>query len=268
MNSINPTGGLSPAARKAIQEALVLGIVRPILPAPLPPHLIPPSEDFRGIDPEYLKRRLLQQQEGNVVQAEPRAPKDQEAAALIFTFGDFVGTSLNNIIESGQEGAAVEGQIRTVLPGGYHPDNLDALATFIYKATRIWQKEAGLYNEDEAEEGEEKADYDYNYTQLYSTETVKALNGTQHAAAVRDWFYVNYGIETGVVGYDKNRKVFEQLWDRTLGVLRIKKMYRSAYRTKFGKDYRGGQDGALQYVVNNHYSCVIKEIRDPIHLER
>ena len=57
----------------------------------------------------------------------------------------------------------------------------------------------------------------------------------------------------------RDRFGFEWLWKDTIEVLELTRWQRS----KFGGYWLGGEEGSLQQIVNNHYGCVIKEIRDP-----
>ena len=198
---------------------------------------------------EHFKNNPPLQQGNDPFQSKPRPPDEKEKEALIFTFGETMGNHLINIIEIGQAGVGSEGKIRMVLPSGYDSNNLDLLATFIYEATRVWQIDVGQFLEDRNEDN-----YDYTYKDLYELE----LTSTQHAEAVKDWFYVNYGIETGEVSFAKDQIKFEGLWKKTLTVLGLTRLQ----RFKFGDEHLGGQEGTLQQTVNNHYACVILGIRN------
>ena len=206
-------------------------------------------EQLEDLQANFAPAIGQKQQGANAAQVQFRPLWDQEVEALVFTFGDTVAKRLIDIIELGPAGEAPTGKIRLVLPSGYNPDDLDSLATFIYEATRVWQIDVGQFLEDRDEDNP-----DYTYKDLYKLE----LTSTQHAEAVKDWFYVNYGIETGEVSFAKDQIKFEGLWKKTLTVLGLTRWDRS----KFGKKNRGGQERALQQTVNNHYGCVIKALRD------
>ncbi len=254
-NVIGPSGFSNPELNEAIRDAVMTGNIRPITEVvDIPPrHLETPWDDVKAIAKELQAGRApaigQRQQKDNSPQVRSRSPDEPEKEALKFTFGYTMGDHLIRRIEIGQAGVATAGKIRMVLPSGYDPNNLDSLATFIYEATRIWQKEVGQFLKD----GDEDED-DYNYEDLYKLE----LTSTQHAEAVKHWFYVNYGIETGEVSFQKDQIKFEGLWKETLTVLGLTRWQ----RVKFGKKNLGGQEGTLQQTVNNHYGCVIKEIRD------
>ena len=207
-----------------------------------------PGWDSRVFVKDLIRNTSLLQRDPNFVPPKVDTPKDQEASALIFTFGDKVGKILIDMIVLQIGGHEIDDETRVFLDANYDRDNIDSMATFIYKATQIWQKQVGRYDRDEAGE-------DYNFRNLYRLD----LTSEQHAAAVKHWFYVNYGIETGVVSLKIDQIVFEELWKKTLEVLELTRWQRA----KFGEYWLGGEEGSLQQIVNNHYACVIKEIQDP-----
>ena len=254
-NVIGPSGLSNPELNEAIRDAVMTGNIRPITsgvdissrPPEIPRYNMKTIQ--KGSQAGWAPAIAQRQQKGNLLHVWFRPLWDQEIEALVFTFGDTVGKRLIDIIELGPAGEATAGKIRMVLPNGYNPDDLDSLATFIYEATRVWQKDVGQFLEDEDDDN-----HDYTYKDLYKLE----LTSTQHAEAVKDWFYVNYGIETGEVSFSKDQIKFEGLWKKTLTVLGLTKWQ----RFKFGKKNFGGQEGALRQSVNNHYGCVIKALRD------
>lgn len=237
----------SATEREVLQNTLPPGTLPAMHPFVSPPNLGPSVEDFLRMDPNNPMRNGDPQQEDSS-QTEPHAPNDQEKAALKFTFGEQVGEDLSNIIEIGQAGEATEGKTLISVNEGYDPDNLDMLADFIYEATRVWQQRTGRHTG-------EGGGMHYDYKQLYN---VDRLNTWQHASAVEDWFYVKYGIETGAVDAGETPAIFERLWQKTLKILNID----LKYRCKFGSYVRGGHAGALLNIIDNHYGCVIKELRE------
>lgn len=220
---------------------------------PWPGGAVLPAPDDRWANAlynlEHLKNNPPLLQGNDPSQSTTRLPDENEKEVLKFTFGNTMGEHLINIIEIGQPGVGGEGKIRMVLPSGYDSNNLDSLATFIYEATRVWQADVGDFLDDDDEDN-----HDYTYKDLYKLE----LTSTQHAEAVKDWFYVNYGIETGEVSFSKDQIKFDALWEKTLTVLGLTRWERG----KFGEEHLGGQEGTLQQTVNNHYACVILGIRN------
>jgi hypothetical protein len=250
-NFTNPAGFLTAEQREALRDTLMTGNVRPITPGTLPSNRIP-VEKYLMMDPEDLRDLITQsglQPDDNSFQPDSRSPNDQEATALIFTFGDSMGKILTDIIKIGQGMGETDDKTEVLLHENYNPEELAWLGIFIYKATRVWQKHVGLYHQ-------RKGRSNYNYKQLYRLET---LNGKQHAGAVRDWFYVSYGNVHGLIGSGAQRLTLDELWKMILPVLGLD----FQYRKKFG--YRVTD---LQQVVNNHYGCVIKEIRDASKFRR
>ena len=242
-NSARPIKLLSTQEREALQQLLQPDAFPTHTPGPSPSNLGLSVEEFLMIDPEDWRDRITQlglQRANNSFQPESRSPNDQEATALIFTFGDPVGKILIDIIEIGPKGRGTDDKIRMELPEDYDPDDLDSLAIFIYNATGIWQKKVGLYHHRQGRS-------DYNYKQLYRLET---LNGEQHAEAVKDWFYVSYGNEYRLIGSGPLRLTPREFWSKILKVLGLDKP-----ENPFVVD-------ATQQIVNNHYGCVIKEIQD------
>ena len=238
----------SATEREVLQNTLPAGTLPPMRPLVSPPNLAPSVEDFLRLDTNDPMRNEDHQQDDNSSQTEPHSPNDKEKAALKFTFGEEVGEDLSNIIEIGQEGEATEGKTLILVNEDYDTDKLDMLAPVIYQATRVWQQRTGRHTE-------EAGGMHYDYTHLYN---VDRLNTWQHASAVEDWFYVKYGIETGAVDAGETPALFERLWQKTLKILKID----LKHRCRFGSYLRGGHAGALLNIVDNHYGCVIKEIRE------
>lgn len=242
-NSARPIKALTPKEQEGLRKLLLPDAFPPNTPGTDPPNQILSVEEFLKMDPDLKTRWGLQW--NNFTQHQSRSPNDQEATALIFTFGDTVGKFLIDIIEIGQESGETGGKIRIVLPDNYNPDNLESLGVFICKATRVWQKKVGLYNQDK---GWDECEADYSYTQLYSPQ--KELTGTQHAAAVKDWFYLTYGNIHHLIGSGPQRLISGKFWLRLLRILGVKKPV-----NPMGIDH-------VQSIINNHYGCVIKQIRD------
>ena len=254
MNFTNPAGLSTREQREALIETLFAAEQPEVFRRP-PPLSFPanqiPLEKYLTLPEEDLRDLIVQlelQRDDNSSQPQWRSPKDQEATALIFTFGEPVGKILTDIIKIRQGEEETDDETHVLLDEEYNPDDLESLGDFIYKATGVWQRKVGLYSEDEGES-------DYNYKQLY---VLKKLNGKQHAGAVRDWFYVSYGIVHRLIGDGANQMTLDPLWKIILEVLGVD----FEYRSEFGKGSLGGNLPALQQIVNNHYVCVIKEIQD------
>ena len=182
-----------------------------------------------------------------------RSVDGREDGALTFTFGDEVGKFLADTIKIGAGNGEIVSKTQMLLPPNYNAKNMKPLGDFIYKAARIWQQNTGLYTVYRGEAG-------YHYKQLYKSH----LHSGQHAAAVKDWFYVNYGVRYNRIGSGAVQMSLDELWPIILDVLDLDDNHRSKFKTK----NRGGEKGALQQIVNNHYACVIKEIRNPKLLQR
>ena len=246
-NHTNPTGRGSEALQDLLLTVEERELFRRPLPGNFPLNQGPSVENLLKIDPDPKAGWGLQW--NNFSQPDSRSPNDQEATALIFTFGDSVGKILTDIIKIGQGTGETDDETEVLLDKNYNPEELAELGIFISKATRVWQKHVGLYHQ-------RKGRSNYNYKQLYRLET---LNGEQHARAVRDWFYVSYGNVHRLIGSGAQRLGLNKLWEMILPILGLDLQYRK----KFG--YRVTD---LQQVVNNHYGCVIKEIRDAIKFHR
>ena len=170
-----------------------------------------------------------------------RTANDDEATALIFTFGDRMGKALIDLIEIRTGEGESKNQNEVLLPPDYNSRDLFDLGDFIGKAVRVWQQNTGRYTHDKGLEN-------YHYRQLYSLN----LNSKQHAAAVKDWFYVSYGNVHRLIGTGPNRMHPDNVRGRILHVLGVSFNPRHWF-VRMMSD--------LQQIVNNHYGCVIKEIR-------
>ncbi len=170
-NHTNPTGRDSEALRDLLLTAEERELFRKPLPGNFPPNQGPSVENLLKIDPDPKAGWGLQW--NNFSQPDSRFPNDQEATALIFTFGDSMGKILTDIIKIGQGTGETDDKTEVLLHENYNPEELAWLGIFIYKATRVWQKHVGLYHQ-------RKGRSNYNYKQLYRLET---LNGKQHAGA-------------------------------------------------------------------------------------
>ena len=69
---------------------------------------------------------------------------------------------------------------------------------------------------------------------------------------MRDWFYVSYGNAHRLIGSGPQRLTVDELWMRLFPVLGLDF---DEHRWVFG------WENDLQQVVNNHYGCVIEDIR-------
>ena len=183
-----------------------------------------------------------------------RRVNKREADALKYTFGVSVGSFLIYIINIEYDPTLAKiskkGRVRTdreiQMRSDYDPENLRWLGVFIHEAVHIWQRET-----DRHQEGTGGEDYTYNYTQL---PTLK-LKIEEHAKAVQDWFYVNYGIESGLIGRT-NQIDSEWVWRQILKAF--------GFDWDDSADVRLGLD-ELQRLVKR-WTPVIEEIRDPKHL--
>ena len=200
--------------------------------------------------PEAVEQRIQQRTSS---QSQWRSVDGREDVALQFTFGVEVGMFLAGIIKIGEGSRQIVGKTQMLLPRRYNSENLGSLGIFIHEAVRIWQQNTGRHTKG-------LGSVIYRYEQLNSLN----LDSGQHAAAVKDWFYVNYGMEYRRIGSGANKMSLDRLWEIILSVLDLGDEHRSKFKTK----NRGGEKGALQQIVNNHYACVIKEIRNPKLLQR
>ena len=186
-----------------------------------------------------------------------RTANNDEAAALIFTFGNKNGNRLINYIRIGTGERESEKQREVLLAENYKSADLYYLGIFIRKATRVWQKYVERYHR-------RSGGGDYNYRDLYRLREVKDrengsidINSKQHARAVRDWFWVTYGSAAYLIGPGSRQLTVEYLSERIAPVLEVDLQYTH----RFGEDPFDGQEAALVHIINNHYACVIEELR-------
>ena len=183
-----------------------------------------------------------------------RPPNYDEERALRFTFGDTVGNFLIENIEIGEGEGDAKNPNEVLLPPDYSSQDLSDLGDFIGKAVRVWQRDTGRYHQ-------RKGGADYNYRQLFELKEFNDrrhgrlnLNGRQHVRAVQDWFLVSYGNLHSLIGTGGHMSR-DELWDKILPILGVK-LDKPTERFPY--------DNSLQQIVNNHYGCVIKEIRQRV----
>ena len=226
-------------------------------------------EQLEDLQANFAPAIGQQQQQVNAPANQGRAWEGQEIEALNFTFGETVGRYFRENMKFEPE-------------KNHNPYSLKSLGNLIEEATYEWQRKTGRYieNEDDIidelvdwgretaeavegwvsdrlfgrdEESEIEIDPAYHYKQLYRLE----LSSMQHAEAVKHWFYVSYGLEYGGIGSGDDQLPLEDLWSLILDVLNLE----DDDKTKF-EGTLDGEEGALRHIVNNHYGCVIKEMRD------
>lgn len=166
-----------------------------------------------------------------------RRVNQQEAMALVYTFGGEVGSELIGTIEVKKDAADLNSKTQILLPLNYNPESLDSLGTFIHKAARLWQRRTGRYAEDGGGE---------NYSQM----ELQSLNltGPQHAKAVEDWFVVNYYFD-----YCQNQSGPNKITqNRALGPI----------ATVMGFPHSNVKHSTVKSFVERHYAHLIAEIRD------
>ena len=186
-------------------------------------------------------------QQQTASQPQTRSVNGTEEVALEFTFGLEVGTFLADTIEIEEKHGDTVSTTRMLLPPNYNSGNLADIGDFIGKAVRIWQHNTGRHTN--------KGEAGYTYLNL----TGPFLNSEQHVAAVTHWFYVNYGVEYNRIGSGTQRLPKKDLWSIILDVIELDDDHKSKFRSK---SY-GGEKAAMRQIVNNHYACVITEIRKP-----
>ena len=181
-------------------------------------------------------------------QAQRRSVDNRELSALTFTFGDEVGNFFAETIKVGEGSIGTISKTEISLPPDYRSKELSWLGTFIYGATRIWQQHTGRYNSDAR-------------GAVYRHRQLRASNpgSEQHAEAVKQWFYVNYGDEYGLIGTDPHQMSLGRLRALILGGMDREVTPRSRLRSRT----RGGDIADLQQIVNNRHGWIIDEIRDP-----
>ena len=173
---------------------------------------------------------------------------DLEAKILKFTFGSEVGNELIDKIRVVSEDEIGTISDTEILMHEYYKDkpvHLRWLGKFISEAAHIWQRHTGLHWRDRHE-----GDSRYHYTQLTSLN----LNSAEHSMAVRDWFYVNYGIPNNLVGPAKHQRKADIIWAGLLHALGCHSSRISAYYPV---------EGHLPRLVEKYYTPVIEEIRAP-----
>ena len=205
-----------------------------------------PSRSRSERDREAMLQRIMQDSSSSPL----RSANNREITALTFTFGGEVGKFLADTIKIGEGSRETISKTQMLLPRNYNAENLFWLGMFIHEAARIWQQNTGRYTQHEG-------------GNIYDNEQVHSsgLSSGQHALAVRDWFYLNYGNEYGLIGTGPNQMPLDRLRTIILGV-EVK------YQPKFRSRNRGGDIAALLQTVNNRHGRVIKEIRDPKLLQR
>ena len=184
-----------------------------------------------------------------------RPVNNREARALIFTFGVEVGCFLIDIIkieydprvvERGKHGRVVNDR-EIKMRSEYNPEILRWLGIFIHEATHIWQRETGCHRG-----GEGGKNYRYYKEQL----PYLNLEREEHAEAVEDWFYVNYGIESSMINAP-NQITTLWAWWKILPVFKRDPATDPAVNN--------ASLGDLQYLLGL-WNPVLKEIRDPRYL--
>lgn len=194
-------------------------------------------------------------QQQTASQPQTRSVNGTEEVALEFTFGLEVGEFLADTIEIEEKHGDIVSTTRMFLPPNYNSGNLSDLGDFIGKAVRIWQQNTGRYTSN-------KGDAGYDYRELYRDHLT--LNSKQHVAVVTHWFYVNYGVEYNRIGSRADQIPKKDLWSIILDVIELD----DDHKTKFRSKSYGGEKAAMRQIVNNHYACVILEIRNPRLLKR
>ena len=124
----------------------------------------------------------------------------RERAALLHTFGELNGTELADTIDVKIDPNVAGGEVSTdwqislstdYLTYGESGADLGWLSTFVHEATHIWQR-----RNDRHRHGTPGEDYQYTTRQLLQND----LKSEEHAEAVSDWFFVDYGLEHGLIG--------------------------------------------------------------------
>ena len=181
-----------------------------------------------------------------------RTVNSREKAALKHTFGETVGQFLIDKIRIKFDPDVPGGRVpantfhKILLNPEYYSKSLRWLGTLIHEATHIWQHNTGRH-----QEGEGGKNYGYEKSQLSSLN----LEIEEHAAAVKHWFMASYGCKHNLVGIGINKWPADWVWSATLGRLDYDR-----------EDRRVFTDSEKLGIVNNAYSRVIGEIRNPDHL--
>ena len=160
-----------------------------------------------------------------------RDVNNREAEALKYTFGSDVGKGLIRIIEVEYDPSLAEGNnkgyffpFRDEYPylnaekvrmrSDYNPENLAWLGIFIHEAVHAWQANTWHHLTGGGR------GYDYDEEQLKKVD----LGREQIARAVQDWFYVKYGIRSGLIG-GKNQVDGRWVWRRIMKIFQAGEQY-------------------------------------------
>ena len=176
----------------------------------------------------------------------------REDDALVFTFGIEVGQFFSENIKLEYDQTLVtipkKGRVRTDMEikmrSEYNPELLRWLGIFIHEATHIWQRETDRYRT-----GPSGKNYRYSEAQVRGLN----LEREQHARAVQDWFYVNYGIHSGMIG-KPNQVDGKWIWDRVM---------EDIYKGKTNYLQGGAGLPYVRRIVNHDYKRLMEEVRDP-----
>ena len=186
----------------------------------------------------------------------------REREVLTHTFGDRVGNwliqTLDVVFDSDVKGGLARGNT-IVLNPRYNNDWLSSLSIFIHEATHVWQRHTGLHRG-----GRGGEDYKYNIPQLLNAD----LKIEEHAQAVADWFYVDWGVTRNLIRdtpepgskedtYNINQPTYAQTWTRVLG-----RMGTNHGAINFQQE-QWGDPVLLKDTTNYLYGRVIQEIRNP-----
>ena len=266
---------LSGSNSKAVQKTLLRNAH-----AKQAPFALPPDDKFSltnfgdRTEPETVD--FIGPRGNNSFQNQFRRVNEREKDALRFTFGHVVGKCLIDIIKVEYDPSLVQephfGEVKDKVKGKYNkahismqsdydPESYDMnglwwLAYFIHEAAHIWQRNTGLHQEGRKERSK---DYTYYRQQLPGL----TLKVEEHAEAVKDWFFVNYGIDTGLVDL-KNHNQTDWLW----------KVILEAFGFEGGDlpprtDPQNGRESAVNVGLDalqeltEIWDPVIEEIRDP-----
>ena len=188
-----------------------------------------------------------------------RPVNDLEETALLYTFGDHMGSFLASIIDVHVKdkpfGAAGRVSYWTKTDIDLSPDyhlspNKDGskkntrlfwLSVFIHEATHIWQKQTKRHRG-----GTGGEDYDYETWQLDSLN----LKREEHAQAVQDWFFASWGRSLNWLV-----NPLEAWWHLDDRNLELEDM-------NFTDSSPWNSYSFLSRWVDTHYGAVINEIRD------
>jgi len=206
------------------------------------------NNPLKFIDPTGLRARGVNWREKN---------------ALKHTFGEDVGKFLIGIIdidfdENVSSGQVPEGTLSLILLKiNYNSANLTDLSIFIHEATHIWQRNTGRYRDGV---DDEETDYKYYYTQLSTLN----LKHEEHATAVGDWFFVNYGLQNRMIGA-AGQVSFGTAYGKILP-----RMGFNGEMPAFGLAHWNQSVNNevvrtnLQSLVDHHYTLLIQDLRKPL----